>query len=123
MIAKSPQITTPTDTKLFFLPSRGEKHVLEYTGPGVLIMAPAALGDLTAITIDQSTDGLWKISKDAFLASTTEIVEERMRPKRSRKLSRLLLSYEIRQQGIVWLTSLGAIIERKVIDLHENGAR
>ncbi len=126
MIAKSSEITTPADRKMFSWNtpmSSGEKHILEYTGPGELIMAPAALGDLTAITIDQSTNAVWKIGKDAFLACTTKIVDEFARPKKSMTVTKSLLSYEIYGQGIVWLTSLGAIIERNVSDCLENGAQ
>ncbi len=124
MIAKSSEITTPADHTFSWNTSISseEKHILEYTGPGELIMAPAALGDLTAITTDHSTNAVCKIGKDAFLACTTETVEEFAKPKKSLALTKSLLSYAINGQGIVWLTSLGAIIERNVSDCLENGA-
>ena len=63
-----------------------------------------------------STGKLWNVGKDAFLASTGEVVKDT----KSQGLGKALFSgedlfiYKLTGQGIAWLTSYGAIETKHV---------
>lgn len=92
----------------------GEMSTSTYTGPGELLLAPSALGDITLIRI--SGNETWKVGKDAFLACTQGIMKEY----KSQGIGKAMFSgeglfiYNMSGNGIMWITSLGAIIRKDV---------
>lgn len=92
----------------------GEMAHSTYTGPGELLLAPPALGDITLLSL---TGGeTWKVARDAYLASTQGIAKDY----KSQGISKAIFSgeglfvYSISGQGICWITSMGAIIRKDV---------
>lgn len=116
MIAMSPTITLKGAIKFNFkkLIAGGEMATSTYTGPGELLLAPNALGDITNIRL--SGNEQWSVGRDAFLACTQGIIKEY----KSQGLTKAVFSgeglfvYRMTGQGIVWITSLGAIIRKDV---------
>ncbi|KAI6853370.1 hypothetical protein KC350_g8 [Hortaea werneckii] len=81
-----------------------------FTGPGTVALAPTLMGDIVALQI--ANDGrAWNVGKDAFLASTGEVKRET----KSQGFSKAMFSgedlfiYKLMGQGLVWLTSYGAV--------------
>lgn len=85
-----------------------------FTGPGELLLAPAQIGDITIIKLGGNEQ--WSVGKDAFLACTQGIVTEY----KAQGLSKAIFSgeglyvYKISGQGILWVTSFGAIIRKDI---------
>ncbi len=85
-----------------------------YTGPGELLLAPSAIGDITIIKLGGHEQ--WSVGKDAFLACTQGIVTEY----KSQGVAKAMFSgeglfvYKVSGQGILWCTSFGAIIRKDV---------
>lgn len=83
-----------------------------FTGPGELILAPPALGDISNIRL--SGQEQWNVGKDAFLAATQGVVKDY----KSQGIGKAMFSgeglfvYKISGNGILWITSLGAIIRK-----------
>ncbi|GME39046.1 uncharacterized protein LTHEOB_8976 [Neofusicoccum parvum] len=119
MFAMSPTITLKGNLKFSLkkFVAGGELSTSTYTGPGELLLAPPSMGDITNIRLSGSE--LWSVSKDGFLACTQGIVKEY----KSQSLSKAMFSgeglfvYKISGSGILWVTSLGAILRK---DLQEN---
>lgn len=80
----------------------------EYDGPGSIALGPTLFGDIIPLRINGSQ---WIIGKDAFLASTSEVTKKR----EVQGLGKALFSgedlfvYRVEGQGILWLTSFGAV--------------
>ena len=95
----------------------GDMNKSTYSGPGELLLAPAAIGDITIIKLGGHEQ--WSVGKDAFLACTQGIVTEY----KSQGLGKAMFSgeglfvYKISGQGILWCTSFGAIIRKDVSPL------
>ncbi|KAI9758944.1 MAG: hypothetical protein M4579_002684 [Chaenotheca gracillima] len=114
MIAMSPSVTLKGSVKFSMMKilAGGEMASSTYTGPGELLLAPAALGDVAALRL--SGQEQWSVGKDAYLAATQGIVKEH----KSQGFSKAMFSgeglfiYKISGQGILWVTSLGAIIRK-----------
>ncbi|KAF2854022.1 DUF124-domain-containing protein [Plenodomus tracheiphilus IPT5] len=119
MIAMTPTMTLKGTMKFSLKKAftGGEMSKSHYTGPGELLLAPAAIGDITIIKL--SGKETWSCGHDAFLACTQGIVTEY----KSQGLSKAMFSgeglfvYKISGQGVLWCTSFGAIIRK---DLQEN---
>ncbi|KAF2812074.1 DUF124-domain-containing protein [Mytilinidion resinicola] len=119
MIAMSPTITLKGQIKFSMkkLLVGGEMSTSTYTGPGELLLAPSAIGDITNIQLSGREQ--WSVGKDAFLAATQGVVKEY----KSQGFGKAMFSgeglfvYKISGQGIMWVTSFGAIIRK---DLQEN---
>lgn len=118
MIAMSPTVTLKGAIKFSvkkFLVG-GEMSTSTYTGPGELLLAPAALGDITNIRL--SGNEQWNVGKDAFLACTQGVVKEY----KNQGLGKAMFSgeglfvYRMSGVGILWVTSLGAIIRKDLAD-------
>jgi uncharacterized protein (AIM24 family) len=116
MIAMSPTMTLKGHLK-FSLKKvliGGDMAKSIYTGPGELLLAPAALGDITIIKLGGKET--WSVGRDAFLACTQGIVTEY----KSQGIGKAMFSgeglfvYKISGQGILWCTSFGAIIRKDV---------
>jgi len=88
-----------------------------FTGPGDLILAPEIWGDIVPITVEPNVQ--WSVGKDAYLASTANVV----RSTKTQGFMKGLVSGEgffvaqVTGQGILFVQSLGAIIKR---DLQPN---
>lgn len=92
----------------------GSMHESIYSGSGALTLAPILLGDIATIVIDGRTS--WKVGRDAFLAATLDVQKEN----KSQGIGKALFSgedlfvYQITGQGLLWVSSFGAIIQREV---------
>ncbi|OAK99503.1 DUF124-domain-containing protein [Phaeosphaeriaceae sp. SRC1lsM3a] len=114
MIAMSPTITLKGSMKFSLKKALigGDMSKSSYTGPGELLLAPAAIGDITIIKL--AGHETWSVGKDAFLACTQGIVTEY----KSQGIGKAMFSgeglfvYKISGQGILWCTSFGAIIRK-----------
>ncbi|KAH3972819.1 hypothetical protein HBI56_185580 [Parastagonospora nodorum] len=114
MIAMSPTITLKGQIKFSLKKALmgGDMTKSSYTGPGELLLAPAAIGDITIIKLGGHEQ--WSVGKDAFLACTQGIVSEY----KSQGIGKAMFSgeglfvYKISGQGILWCTSFGAIIRK-----------
>ena len=88
-----------------------------YTGPGLVALAPTLFGDIVTLNINQGSQ--WNVGKDAFLAMTSEVVKDT----KSQGLGKAFFSgedlfiYRFSGEGVVWLTSYGAI-ETKQVSTH-----
>ncbi|OAG06532.1 DUF124-domain-containing protein [Paraphaeosphaeria sporulosa] len=114
MIAMSPTITLKGNIKFSLKKALvgGDMSKSSYTGPGELLLAPPSIGDITIIKLAGHEQ--WSVGKDAFLACTQGIVTEY----KSQGLGKAIFSgeglfvYKISGQGILWVTSFGAIIRK-----------
>jgi uncharacterized protein (AIM24 family) len=94
--------------------ARGEMSQTMFTGPGELLLAPFAIGDVTCVRLNGQDS--WNIGKDAFLASTQGVTKDYV----SQKFSQAIFSgeglfvYKIAGIGICWIQSMGAIIRKDV---------
>lgn len=92
----------------------GEMAYSTYTGPGELLLAPPFLGDITSIRL--SGDDQWSVGRDAFLACTQGISKDYKRQGIGKAMfsGEGLFVYKISGTGLLWITSLGAIIRKDV---------
>lgn len=92
----------------------GSIHESVYTGTGALTLAPVLLGDIATLQIDGRVP--WKIGKDAFLAATPDVKKDI----KSQGIGKALFSgedlfvYQVSGQGLMWVSSFGAITRRDV---------
>ena len=126
MIAMTPTITLKGTFKFSVkkLIAKGEMAHSTFTGPGELLLAPSSLGDITNIRL--SGDEQWSVGRDAFLACTQGIVKEYKRQGIGKAMfsGEGLFVYKISGVGLLWITSLGAIIRKDVsFALLERGMR
>jgi uncharacterized protein (AIM24 family) len=118
MIGMAPSVTLKGSVKFSLkrLVAGGYLTQSTYTGPGELLLAPPTLGDIVPIRLDgQQT---WSVGKDAFLASTQGVEKDF----KTQGLSKAVFSgeglfvYKIMGQGVLFVTSWGAIIQKNVIN-------
>jgi uncharacterized protein (AIM24 family) len=85
-----------------------------FTGPGEILIAPNMLGDITTIRL--SGDEEWNIGKENFLASTQGVTRDLKRQGIGKALfsGEGLFVFRIGGTGVLWITSLGAIIRKDV---------
>lgn len=120
MIAMSSTITLKGSVKFSMkkLVIGGEMAHSTYTGPGELLLAPPSLGDITLLRLTGSEKIPWTVGKESYLASTQGVVKDY----KAQSIAKGLFSgegfftYKMSGSGIVWLTSLGAIIRKDVSD-------
>lgn len=101
----------------------GEMNHSTYAGPGELLLAPAALGDITNIRLGGNEQ--WSVGRDAFLACTQGVVKDMKRQGIGKAMfsGEGMFVYKMSGTGILWITSLGAIIRKDVsnsIASHDN---
>jgi Mitochondrial biogenesis AIM24 len=116
MIAMSYQITLKGQIKFSMkkLLVGGEMAHSTFTGPGELLLAPSALGDISHIQLTGREQ--WSVGKDAFIAATQGVVKEY----KSQGIGKAMFSgeglfvYKISGQGILWMGSFGAVIRKDV---------
>lgn len=81
-----------------------------FTGPGTVALAPLLMGDIVTLQIEPN-ERPWHVGKHQYLASTAGIDKDA----KAQTLGKALFSgedlfvYRIFGQGVVWLTSYGAI--------------
>lgn len=118
MIAMTPTITLKGTLKFSMkkLVIGGEMAHSTYTGPGELLLAPASLGDITNIRL--GGDEQWSVGRDAFLACTQGVTKEYKRQGLGKAMfsGEGLFVYKIGGTGLLWITSLGAIIRKDLVD-------
>ncbi|KAH1488518.1 hypothetical protein LV164_002767 [Aspergillus fumigatus] len=118
MIAMSHTITLRGSIKFSLkkMFAGGEMSLSTYTGPGELLLAPAALGDIIVLRFSGSDQ--WKVGKDAFLASTSGISKDYQAQGLSKGVfsGEGLFVYKLSGVGLVWLQSFGAIIRKDIAD-------
>lgn len=80
-----------------------------YTGPGRLALGPTLMGDIVTLHVDGRTP--WTVGKNGFLACTPDVVMETKAQGISKSLfsGEDLFVYKIGGQGLLWLTSFGAV--------------
>lgn len=93
--------------KKFF--TGGELSESTYTGHGKVALAPNLFGDIITVHVDGRQG--WTIGKDAFLACTSEVTKDT----KAQGLGKAMFSgedlfiYRVGGQGLLWLTSFGAV--------------
>lgn len=125
MIAMSPTMQLKGNLKFSMkkLLVRGEMAHSTYTGPGELLLAPFATGDITALRLTGSGGPAeaWTIGRESFLACTAGVTRDYA----AQALSKAIFSgeglfvYKLGGVGICWLQSMGAIIRKDVSDILE----
>ncbi|GIK01315.1 hypothetical protein Aspvir_005348 [Aspergillus viridinutans] len=118
MIAMSHSITLRGSVKFSLkkMFTGGEMSLSTYTGPGELLLAPSALGDIIVLRLSGSDP--WKVGKDAFLAATSGISKDYQAQGLSKGVfsGEGLFVYKLSGVGLVWLQSFGAIIKKDMAD-------
>lgn len=121
MIAMSPSITLKGSLRFSMkkLIAGGEMAYSTFTGPGELLLAPPALGDITNIRL--SGEEQWSVGKDAFLACTQGVLKDYKRQGIGKALfsGEGLYVYKVSGSGIIWITSFGAIIQKNLVEGEE----
>ena len=116
MIAMSPTITLKGTVKLSVkkMLIGGEMAHSTFTGPGELLLAPSAIGDISILKL--AGQDSWTVGKDAFLACTQGVVKEYKNQSFSKAMfsGEGLFVYRISGAGILWFSSFGAIIKKEV---------
>ncbi|KAL3427111.1 Uncharacterized protein PVAG01_00620 [Phlyctema vagabunda] len=118
MIAMSPTVTLKGSVKFSMkkLVTGGDIMHSTLTGPGEVLLAPSALGDITNIRL--SGNEQWSVGKDAFLSCTQGVVKEYKRQGIGKAMfsGEGLFVYKISGTGLLWITSLGAIIRKDLAE-------
>ena len=112
----SPTVTLKGEIKFSLkkLVAGGHLASSTFTGPGELLLAPPSIGDITCIRLTGNEH--WSVGKDAFLACTERVHKDY----KAQGIGKAMFSgegwftYKISGSGILWITSLGAIIRKDV---------
>jgi len=114
MIAMSPSVTLKGELKFSMkkLIAGGHMSMSTFTGPGELLLAPPMIGDITSIRLSGKEQ--WSVGKDAFLACTERVHKEYKSQGFGKAMfsGEGLFTYRISGNGLLWITSLGAIIRK-----------
>ncbi|KAL1310634.1 hypothetical protein AAFC00_000905 [Neodothiora populina] len=118
MIAMSPTMTLLGGLKFSLKKMIAGGHMSQstFTGPGELLLAPPHLGDITNIRLTGNQS--WSVSKDGFLASTQGVIKDY----KAQSISKAMFSgeglfvYKVSGTGLLWISSLGAIIRKDLQD-------
>jgi uncharacterized protein (AIM24 family) len=100
----------------------GQMASSTYAGHGKVALAPLLQGDIITLHVDGRTP--WKVGKDAFLASTSGVTKDT----KSQGFTKAMFSgeslfvYHIAGQGLLWLTSYGAVDKLDVSYLNSTSA-
>lgn len=89
--------------------SGSEMSESTYTGPGRVVLGPTLFGDIVTLHVDGRQP--WVIGKDAFLACTADVSKETKAQGFSKSMfsGEDIFVYRLGGQGIIWLTSFGAV--------------
>ncbi|EFW14056.1 hypothetical protein D8B26_004045 [Coccidioides posadasii str. Silveira] len=117
MIAMSPTMTLKGSVKFSVkkMLAGGEMSSSTYTGPGELLLAPSALGDISLLRLNGQEQ--WFVGKDAFLACTQGIVKDYKRQGLGKAFfsGEGLFIYTVSGTGILFIQSFGAIIKKDLV--------
>lgn len=108
-MAGTVQLTGKVNFSMRKMFTGGQMAESTYAGHGKVALAPTLFGDIVTLQVDHSSQ--WLIGKDAYLASTADVSKET----KSQGIGKALFSgedlfiYRLIGQGIVWLTSYGAV--------------
>lgn len=112
----SPTITLKGQLKFSMkkILSGGDVASSTFIGPGELLLAPHALGDITTLRLSGKEQ--WSVGQDAYLASTQGVVKDYKRQGIGKAMfsGEGLWVYRISGSGLLWLLSFGAIIKKDV---------
>lgn len=116
MVAMSPTVTLKGQMKFSLkkLVAGGDFASSLFTGPGELLLAPPGLGDIVPIRIEPGV--IWSLSKDGLLGYTDGVIKDH----KAQGFGKAVLSgeglfvYKISGNGILFVTSLGAIIQKNL---------
>ena len=116
MIHMSPSVTLQGKIKVSMkkLFTGGQMAESTYAGPGMVALAPTLFGDIITLRLQQGA--MWNVGKDAYLASTNDV----MKDTKGQGLGKAFFSgedlfiYKFSGEGIIWLTSYGAIETKHV---------
>lgn len=80
-----------------------------FAGHGKVALAPTMFGDIVTLHLDGRTK--WKIGKDAFIACTQGVTKETKAQGFGKTLfsGESLFIYHVNGNGLLWLTSFGAV--------------
>jgi uncharacterized protein (AIM24 family) len=116
MIAMSPTVTLKGSVKFSMkkLVAGGEMAHSTYTGPGEVLYAPPALGDITTLRLTGKET--WNVGKDAFMVCTQGIIKDYKRQGLGKAMfsGEGLYIYKMSGIGLLWISSFGAIIRKDV---------
>ena len=96
--------------------ANGEMSSSTYTGPGEILYAPPALGDITTLRLTGKESQPWFVGKDSWLCCTQGVTKDY----KSQGIGKAMFSGEglwvakISGTGILWIGSFGAIIRKDV---------
>lgn len=117
MISMSPTMTLKGAVKISLKKFIAGGHMTHstFTGPGELLLAPPSLGDITNIRLVAGGEA-WSVGKDAFLACTAGVIKDYKAQSISKAFfsGEGLFTYKISGVGLLWISSLGAIIRKDV---------
>lgn len=108
-MANTTQIAGKTRFSMKKLFTAGEMSESTYTGAGRVALAGTLFGDVITLQVDSRQQ--LTIGKDAFLAYTSEVTKDT----KAQELGKAILSgenlfiYRVGGQGLMWLTSFGAV--------------
>lgn len=114
----SVQLTGKVKFSMRKLFTGGEMAESTYLGPGRVALGPTLFGDIITLHIDGRTP--WIMGKGAFLACTPDVTKE----VKAQGIGKTMFSgedlfvYRLGGQGIVWLTSFGAVDRLDVCIAH-----
>ncbi|CAF1445580.1 unnamed protein product [Didymodactylos carnosus] len=116
MVAMSPEVQLKGKLKFSFkkMLTGSEMAQSTFTGPGEILLAPPIWGDIVPIHLDGSTQ--WSVGKGGFLAMTDGVIKDT----KSQGFGKAMFSGEglfvhrISGVGILFVTSLGAIIQKQL---------
>ncbi|POS84693.1 DUF124-domain-containing protein [Erysiphe pulchra] len=94
----------------------GQMSSSTFTGPGEVVLAPPSLGDISCISISENQQ--WFLARDAFLACTQDIIRDYKRQGVGKAIfsGEGLFVYKISGNGIIFISSFGAIIRKDLAD-------
>jgi len=117
LIAMSPTVTLKGEYKVSLkkIVAGGEIGHSNYIGPGEILLAPSALGDITTIRLNGNES--WSVGKDSFVACTQGVQRDYKR----QGLGKAMFSGEglwvnkVSGVGLLWIASFGAIIRKDLM--------
>lgn len=115
-MASTIQLTGNVKFSMKKLFTGGKMSESTYTGPGTIALGPTLMGDIITVHVDGRTQ--WTVGKNAYLARTPEVLMDT----KAQGISKSLFSgedvfvYRLAGQGLLWLTSFGAVDRLEVRD-------
>lgn len=119
----SVQLSGKTNFSMRDMFSGKETAESTYLGPGRISLCPTLSGDVFPLYIDNQAS--WTIAKNVYLACTSGITRAAVRKSfKNVRAGDMILVYTVGGQGIIWLTSFGAIdrldVSSTFEDLHNH---